>query len=120
TSKRLGAPSAGVRGSGALLAPLWALPYVPAAAAAWLWLRRTQRNPRSRAGVWAGVPAELAALLAMSTPLPPRRTRQGGRLAQRRLANANPRGFWRFTNPRGLAPLASITLPRIDIVLVAI
>jgi O-antigen/teichoic acid export membrane protein len=120
TTQLLGILIAAVAGSAALLAPLWALPYVPAAAAAWLWLRRTQRNPRPRAGAWAGAPPELAALLAISTPLPSRRTRQGGRLARRRLANANPRGFWRFTTPRGLATLASITLQRIDIVLVAI
>jgi O-antigen/teichoic acid export membrane protein len=120
TTQLLGILIAAVAGSAAFLAPLWALPYVPAAAAAWLWLRRTQRNPRPRGGAWAGVPPELAALLAISTPLPSVRTRQGGRLAQRRLANANPRGFWRFTTPRGLATLASITLQRIDIVLVAI
>jgi O-antigen/teichoic acid export membrane protein len=41
-------------------------------------------------------------------------------MARRRLANANPRGFWRFTTPRAVASLASITLQRIDIVLVAI
>ncbi len=31
-------------GSAALLAPFWALPYVPAACAAWLWYRRIQRR----------------------------------------------------------------------------
>src|SRR5207245_6791112 len=31
-------------GTAALLAPLWALPYVPAACLAWLWLRRIQRQ----------------------------------------------------------------------------
>ena len=41
-------------------------------------------------------------------------------MAKRRLANANPRGFWQFTAPRGFASLAKITLQRIDIVLVAI
>ena len=41
-------------------------------------------------------------------------------MQNRRLANANPRGFWRFTAPRGLSTLAQITIQRIDIVLVAI
>jgi O-antigen/teichoic acid export membrane protein len=41
-------------------------------------------------------------------------------MQNRRLANANPRGFWRFTVPRGLSTLAQITIQRIDIVLVAI
>jgi O-antigen/teichoic acid export membrane protein len=66
------------------------------------------------------VPPELAALLAISTPVPSARDRVGRRTAARRLANANPRGFWQFTIPRGIASLASITLQRIDIVLVAI
>jgi O-antigen/teichoic acid export membrane protein len=120
TAQMLGILVAVVAGSAGLMAPLWALPYVPAAAAAWLLLRRTQRDPRPRTGVWAGVPPELAALLALSRPVPSKRQAQGGRLARRRLANANPRGFWRFTIPRGIATLASITLQRIDIVLVAI
>jgi O-antigen/teichoic acid export membrane protein len=68
------------------------------------------------------VPPELAALLAISTPVPKIRgaLQRGSRTAARRLANANPRGFWQFTTPRGIASLASITLQRIDIVLVAI
>jgi O-antigen/teichoic acid export membrane protein len=38
---------AAAAGSTALLAPLWALPYVPAACAVWLWFRRIQhRGPR--------------------------------------------------------------------------
>jgi O-antigen/teichoic acid export membrane protein len=121
-------------GSTALLAPLWALPYVPAAVAAWLWLRRIRRGRVSRTATLPAVPPELAALLALSTPVhtagtgpanghraPAKRRRQTGkRMAQRQLANANPRGFWRFTTPRAVASLASITLQRIDIVLVAI
>jgi O-antigen/teichoic acid export membrane protein len=68
------------------------------------------------------VPPELAALLALSTLVPSVKgaPRVGRRTQQRQLANANPRGFWRFTTPRGIASLASITLQRIDIVLVAI
>ena len=121
-------------GSTALLAPLWALPYAPASVAAWLWLRRIRRRRRQqRTPALPDVPPELAALLALSTPVPaaggaragsaagPRRDGvTGRRLAQRQLANANPRGFWRFTTPRALASLASIILQRIDIVLVAI
>lgn len=120
-------------GSTALLAPLWALPYVPAAIAAWFWLRRIRRRA-PRAPALPDVPPELAALLALSIPVaaaeggsgsgraaPARREGGSGRrLAQRQLANANPRGFWRFTTPRAVASLASITLQRIDIVLVAI
>jgi O-antigen/teichoic acid export membrane protein len=121
-------------GSTALLAPLWALPYVPASIAAWFWLRRIRRRRRvQRAAALPDVPPELAALLALSTPVPaargagavhaaaPRRDGVSGRrMAQRQLANANPRGFWRFTTPRAVASVASITLQRLDIVLVAI
>jgi O-antigen/teichoic acid export membrane protein len=68
------------------------------------------------------VPPELAALLAISTPVPKIKSalQRGSRTAKRQLANANPRGFWAFTTPRGIASLAKITLQRIDIVLVAI
>jgi len=112
-----------VAGSAALLAPLWALPYVPAAAIAWLWSRRIRRNPpQGPRGGTPDVPPELAALLALSTPVRSVKgaSRVGRRMQQRRLANANPRGFWQFTTPRGIASLAKITLQRIDIVLVAI
>ena len=47
-------------GSVALLAPLWALPYVPAAAVGWYWLRRirrSQRPGRAGRGPSAGRPA---------------------------------------------------------------
>jgi O-antigen/teichoic acid export membrane protein len=114
-------------GSAALLAPLWAVPYVPAAAAAWLWLRHIRRTSGTRRPAAYAIPPELAALLELATPVPPTgptgptgRPAGGGRLATRRLANANPRGFWRFTAPRALASLAQITIQRIDIVLVAI
>jgi O-antigen/teichoic acid export membrane protein len=113
-------------GSAALLAPLWALPYVPAVVIAWLWLRRIGRNPASRRSDLLDVPPELAALMALATPVPhasntaARGRRAGGRLTQRRLANANPRGFWIFTAPRAVASLMSIILQRLDIVLVAI
>jgi O-antigen/teichoic acid export membrane protein len=117
----LGVIVAAVAGSAALLAPLWALPYVPAAAVAWLWVRRIRRRPSKGPRGMPDVPPELAALLAISTPVPKiRGALRGSRTAARRLANANPRGFWQFTTPRGIASLAKITLQRIDIVLVAI
>jgi O-antigen/teichoic acid export membrane protein len=85
-------------GSVTLLAPLWALPYVPAAVAAWLWLRRIRRRPAQAPEPGDG--REPAA-------------------ADRRMTDITPRGFWRFTAPRALASLAQITIQRIDIVLVA-
>ena len=117
-----GVAIAAVAGSAALLAPLWSLPYVPAAVVAWFWMRRIRRRPAKGPQGIPDVPPEVAALLAISTPVPKIKgaLERGGRVAKRRLANANPRGFWRFTGPRGLASLASITLQRIDIVLVAI
>lgn len=118
----LGVAIAAVVGSAALLAPLWALPYVPAAVLAWVWMRRIRRRPPKSPQSMPDVPPELAALLALSTPVPKIKgaLQRGSRMAQRRLANANPRGFWQFTGPRGFASLAKITLQRIDIVLVAI
>jgi O-antigen/teichoic acid export membrane protein len=105
-------------GSAALLAPLWAVPYIPAAAAAWIWLRRVRR---SRPSLHA-IPPEVAALLALATPVRADGTKlgPGESNADERLADANPRGFWRFTTPRAIATLAQITIQRIDIVLVAI
>lgn len=122
----LGVLVAAFLGSAALIAPLWALPYVPAAVVAWLWLRRIRRNPAPVGPVPADIPPALAVLLSMATPvLPYAGEHSGGQLAsrrvmRRRLANANPRGFWRFTVPRAIANLASITLQRLDIVLVAV
>ena len=122
TAQLLGIFVAVAAGSAALLAPLWALPYVPAAAIAWFWVRRIRRRPSKGPRGMPDVPPELAALLAISTPVPKIKgaLQRGSRTAARRLANANPRGFWQFTTPRGIASLASITLQRIDIVLVAI
>jgi O-antigen/teichoic acid export membrane protein len=111
-------------GSAIWLAPLWAVPYIPAAVAAWIWLRRIRRRRSTpQHATLPDVPPELAALLALATlvPAPDHPSATGGkRVTQRQLANANPRGFWRFTTPRAVASLASITLQRIDIVLVAI
>ena len=114
---------AAAAGNAALLAPLWALPYVPAAFVGWLWLRRIRR--RSRLGVaaagTAGRPAELAPD-QVAGPAPdqvagPAPDQVAGPAAA---AGTEPLRFWRFTGPRGLAALAQITIQRIDIVLVAI
>jgi len=40
-----GVAAAVAAGSAAMLAPLWALPYLPAAVVVWLWLRRIRRRP---------------------------------------------------------------------------
>src|SRR5215472_7478722 len=112
-------------GSAALLAPLWAAPFIPCAIAAWLWLRHIQRKPRAKGGLLSAVPPEIAALMALATPSlssdggPRAKKRAGSRVSNRRLANANPRGFWAFSIPRGIANTAQNILARIDIVLVA-
>jgi O-antigen/teichoic acid export membrane protein len=96
----VGVGAVAVAGSAALLAPLWALPYIPAAFIVWWWLRRIRRRAEPHA------------------PAPDRsgRLREGLTAA----AGREPLRFWRFTVPRGLATLAQITIQRIDIVLVAI
>ncbi len=95
----LGVTIATVAGSAALLAPLWAAAYVPAAIAALLWLRHSRRRERRRAST-AGRPAD-------RTP------------SRRAIARA-PREFWRFTVPRSLATMAQVVIQRLDIVLVGI
>jgi O-antigen/teichoic acid export membrane protein len=122
-------------GAAAFLAPLWALPYLPATVAAWLWLRRIYRDPPSRSGTaLPDVPPELAALLALATSSgralgtgPGRAARSAGsrvagvgRVARRRLASATRRDFWRFTTPRAVATVTSAIIQRVDIVLIAI
>lgn len=96
-------------GSVALLAPLWAVPYAPAAVAGWWWLRRIRRDPQSSAK-----PVNASARRAEQHPP------AGAVSAGAGLADATPSGFWRFTAPRSLANLAQISIQRIDIVLVAI
>jgi O-antigen/teichoic acid export membrane protein len=109
-------------GSAALLAPLWALPYIPAAAAAWLWFRRVRRNQDARLSSRRAIPPELAALMALATPVRPDGTKvaPSETYTDERVANATALGFWRFTAPRALATLAQITIQRFDIVLVGI
>ena len=102
-----GAALAVAAGAAGLLAPLWALPYIPAAAAAWLWLRHIRRRQAGSPGVAS--PRSSA-----------REDRFGRGEAGHRPAGASPRGFWRFTVPRGVATLAQIAIQRLDIVLVGI
>lgn len=111
-------------GASALLAPLWALPYLPAAIIAWLWGRRISRRRAKTPVSIPDVPPEVAALLALATPVPARngsRTGQrlGSRAMRRQLATFDARGFWRFTTPRAIANVAQNVLQQIDIVLVA-
>ena len=116
-----------VLGSAALLAPLWAVCYVPAAIAAWWWGRRIRDNRTRRRPAFPDVPPEVAALLALSKPVPSVRSSStkyarsgaGSRVTRRKLASANARGFWAFTTPRAIANLSSSILQQLDIVLVA-
>ena len=111
-------------GASALLAPLWALPYLPAAVIAWLWGRRISRKRAKRVVSLPDVPPEVAALLALATPVPlqtgPRSGQgRGSRATRRQLATFNARGFWAFTTPRAIANVAQNVLQQIDVVLVA-
>jgi O-antigen/teichoic acid export membrane protein len=109
-------------GSIALLAPLWALPYVPAAVVGWYWLRRIRRSQRPGPGTAAKAPG----LPAVGRPAVSPGVKAAGPRHRRTVTmgagvgNATASGFWRFTGPRALATLAQITIQRIDIVLVAI
>jgi O-antigen/teichoic acid export membrane protein len=126
--KLLGALAATAAGSAILLAPLWALAYIPTATAAWLWGRRIGRK-RARTPVsLPDVPPEIAALLALSTPVPPARGQRypardsrmpGPRISRRLQSKADGRSFWVFTAPRAVANVAQNILQSIDIVLVA-
>jgi O-antigen/teichoic acid export membrane protein len=108
---------AAAAGSAALLAPLWALPYLPAVGAVWLWLRRIQRRSRpAAAGAASTGPASTGPASTGAASTEPVTDRSGRAAAHGR----EPLRFWRFTGPRGLAALAQITIQRVDIVLVAI
>jgi O-antigen/teichoic acid export membrane protein len=126
--KMLGVLAAAAAGSAALLAPFWAVSYVPAALVAWVWGRHIGRTRRRSPISLPDVPPEIAALLALSTPVPPvHRRRQpardsrmpGPRISRKLEAQANARGFWLFTAPRAIANVAQNILQSIDIVLVA-
>jgi O-antigen/teichoic acid export membrane protein len=120
TAQLIGITIAISAGSVALLAPLWALPYVPAAAIGWYWLRRVRRDHRPGAGAagesgTSGVSASSAAAADGAV------ARSGDAVSVGAgVGSATSRGFWRFTGPRAVANLAQITIQRIDIVLVAI
>jgi O-antigen/teichoic acid export membrane protein len=94
-----GVAAAAAAGSAGLLAPLWALPYIPAGVLAWLWLRRIRRRRRPPVPGPAGDPA------AGADP---------------GLADAGARKFWGFTAPRALATTAQMVIQRLDIILVGI
>lgn len=95
----LGVFAAAAAGTSALLAPLWAVPYLPASALAYLWLRRITRRYRR------------------ATALAPSRGPDAG---DNKHGKPNAKGFWRFTAPRSLASIAQIIIQRLDIVLVGI
>nr|WP_083934409.1 polysaccharide biosynthesis C-terminal domain-containing protein [Nocardiopsis baichengensis] len=85
---------AAAAGSAGLLAVAWAGPYLPAAAVAWLWLRRVLRR----------------------APVPPPADRDDAAPAP---GPVGPREFWGFTLPRSAAQVAQIGIQRSGIVLVA-
>ena len=105
----LGVAAAALMGATALLAPLWALPYIPACALAWLWFRRISRRHLRK------MPESLPAGLLI--PVNNVAAREAARHPP---AGASAAGFWRFTAPRAMASTAQIVLQRLDIVLVAI
>ncbi|MDQ2876196.1 MAG: polysaccharide biosynthesis C-terminal domain-containing protein, partial [Actinomycetota bacterium] len=96
-------------GGGALLAPLWALPYVPACVVAWLWLRRIRRRRTLTAVPPPSRPSD---------PAKPADLIKDG--AGHDVVTASAGGFWRFTGPRALASTAQMVIQRLDIVLVGI
>jgi O-antigen/teichoic acid export membrane protein len=127
-------------GSATQLAPSWALPYVPAAAVAWLWLRRVRRrhhgtsDARGHAHHLARGHAHRPAGRHAHHPARGHAHHPAGRHAHhpaRGHAHHPARGhahrlpcdsreFWRFTAPRSLATLAQIVIQRLDIVLVGV
>ena len=106
-----GVATAILLGGGALLAPLWALPYVPAGVVSWWWLRRIRR--RDALAVVAAPPPAAAAPDDKPADLIEDRPGQD-------VVAAGAREFWRFTGPRALASAAQILIQRLDIVLVGI
>jgi O-antigen/teichoic acid export membrane protein len=116
--KILGVLAAAAVGSFALLAPLWALPYIPIGIIAWFWERRIARDRAKPLAALYNVPPEVAALLALSKPVPSvNREQRDSRMARRQ--RASTRRFWSFTTPRAVANVAQNILQQLDIVLVA-
>ncbi|MBO0809200.1 MAG: polysaccharide biosynthesis C-terminal domain-containing protein [Actinobacteria bacterium] len=68
TAQLAGIGLAVAAGSAALLAPLWALPYLPAAAVAALWLRRIRRRSPSPGTASRGDPARPAGFWRFTAP----------------------------------------------------
>jgi O-antigen/teichoic acid export membrane protein len=120
TLQLVGVASAAMVSSSAMLAPLWALPYIPAAVISALWLRRIMREQRSapvRQRPMTGQPVPIRG----AEPGPPARLAAAdGVRADNQHGKPNARGFWRFTAPRSLASVAQIVIQRLDIVLVGI
>jgi O-antigen/teichoic acid export membrane protein len=121
TLQLVGVAAAAAGSLSAMLAPLWALPYVPAAVISALWLRRVMREqpsaPPSRL-LPAGQPAATGGDAIGSNPA--RQATAEGFRADNQHGKPNARGFWRFTAPRSLASVAQIVIQRLDIVLVGV
>lgn len=123
SAQLIGVAVAIAAGSAALLAPLWAVPYLAAAAAGWYWLRRIRRNEETRTARRPAAAGRANGYFHAGADSPPRRVRRaenGDMSAGAGMASPTFGGFWRFTTPRAIAALAQITIQRIDIVLVAI
>jgi O-antigen/teichoic acid export membrane protein len=126
TLQLVGVAAAAVAASSALLAPLWAMPYIPAAIISVLWLRRIMRqhrpespaaSPAEGSGGSAPGPARAGAAegsgqlpVAAAVGFPP----------DNRHGKPNARGFWQFTAPRSIASVAQIVIQRLDIILVGV
>lgn len=134
TLQLVGVAAAAAGSAAAMLAPLWALPYMPGAVISALWLRRVMREQQSarparpsRTGpllARRGDPSVRPAALSREadppgTPAVRMASGQGFR-ADNRHGKPNARGFWRFTAPRSLASVAQIIIQRLDIVLVGV
>ncbi len=121
TLQLVGVISAAMVSTSALLAPLWALPYVPAAVISVLWLRRIMREQRPALARRPRKIEQLPVGEAEPTgPAPGRLPVADGVRADNQHGKPNARGFWRFTAPRSLASVAQIVIQRLDIVLVGI
>ncbi|HEX6933859.1 MAG TPA: oligosaccharide flippase family protein [Streptosporangiaceae bacterium] len=119
TLQLVGVISAAIASSSALLAPLWALPYAPAAIIASLWLRRIMRDQR-RAPAVIGRATRTPQARSGARGDATVRPAADGFQADNRHGKPNARGFWRFTAPRSLASVAQIVIQRLDIVLVGV
>ncbi len=121
TLQLVGVISAAMVSTSAMLAPLWALPYVPAAVISVLWLRRIMREQRPAQAPRLKKSVQLPAGSAESAGRSPvRLDAADGVRADNQHGKPNARGFWRFTAPRSLASVAQIVIQRLDIVLVGI